>query len=106
MALTGTSRVMQAFADDRAMMTRNYKASRNRALYVTGKVYIGLAPWNARDGDLICVLLGGCTPFLLRPVPGSKRYTLVGETYVYGIMGGELFRGKMGDPRLEDIVLV
>jgi hypothetical protein len=70
---------------------RIYRASVNRAMFIISKGYIGLVPWNAKADDLVCVLLGGCTPFLLRPIPGSKRFTLVGEAYVYGIMAGELF---------------
>jgi hypothetical protein len=86
--------------------TRIYNASVNRAMFVTTKGYLGLAPWNARKGDLICVLLGGSTPFLLRPVPGRKHFTLVGECYVYGIMGGELFGHEMGHARLRDFEIV
>jgi hypothetical protein len=84
--------------------SRVYRASANRAMFVTSKGFIGLAPWNAKKGDLICVLLGGCTPYLLRPVSGL--YTLVGEAYVYGIMGGELFGHEMGHARLRDFEII
>lgn len=88
------------------MRTRIYNASVNRAMFVTTKGYLGLAPWNAREGDLICVRLGGSTPFLLRPVPGRKHFTLVGECYAYGIMGGELLGHEMGHARLRDFEIV
>ncbi|KAH8648550.1 heterokaryon incompatibility protein-domain-containing protein [Xylariales sp. PMI_506] len=65
------------------------KACAHRAMYVTKRGYIGLAPWNARQGDLLCILKGGRTPFLLRLAPAGSVYKLVGETYVYGIMAGE-----------------
>jgi hypothetical protein len=55
---------------------------------------MGLGPWNAEPNDLIFILKGGKTPFLLRPTPEADKYALVGEAYVYGIMGGELFRGE------------
>jgi hypothetical protein len=90
----------------KAMRTRIYSASMNRTMFVTTKGYLGLAPWNARKGDLICVLLGGSTPFLLRPVPSRHHFTLVGECYVYGIMGGELFGHEMGHARLRDFAVV
>ncbi|KAI3319142.1 heterokaryon incompatibility protein-domain-containing protein [Xylariaceae sp. AK1471] len=66
-----------------------FKASGHRALYVTEKGFIGLAPWNVKIGDVIAVLDGGKTPFLLQDIPTSGRFKLVGETYVHGIMGGE-----------------
>ncbi|KAI1305128.1 heterokaryon incompatibility protein-domain-containing protein [Xylaria venustula] len=68
---------------------RIFKASGHRALYITEKGYMGLAPWNAKVGDVIAVLDGGKTPFLLRQIPTSEMFKLVGETYVRGIMGGE-----------------
>ncbi|KAI0974681.1 heterokaryon incompatibility protein-domain-containing protein [Xylaria arbuscula] len=68
---------------------RIFKASGHRALYITEKGYMGLGPWNAKVGDVIAVLDGGKTPFLLRQIPTSERFKLVGETYVRGIMGGE-----------------
>ncbi len=88
----------------REVRSRIYRASKNRAMFITSKGFIGLAPWNAKKGDTICVLLGGCTPFILRPVSGS--YTLVGEAYVYGIMGGELFRHAMGHARLRNFEII
>ncbi|KAH6674396.1 hypothetical protein B0J14DRAFT_638127 [Halenospora varia] len=75
---------------------RIHGACSNRALYVTRKGYMGLAPWNATTGDLVCVLSGGCTPLLLRPLGQSGRYKFVGETYVSGIMRGGVFENKMG----------
>jgi hypothetical protein len=38
-------------------------------------------------GYMICVLLGGRTPFVLRP--REDRYELIGPCYVHGIMDGE-----------------
>ncbi|KAH7411594.1 heterokaryon incompatibility protein-domain-containing protein [Phaeosphaeria sp. MPI-PUGE-AT-0046c] len=84
--------------------SRINKASINRAMFITAKGYIGLAPWNGQKGDSIVVLLGGCTPFLLRPK--GNQYNLVGEAYVYGIMGGELFGDEMGHAQLRDFEIV
>lgn len=63
----------------------------HRALGVTNKGYIGLVPWNAGEGDFVCILQGGKTPFVLRPIvsEGSEVFKVVGEAYIYGIMGGE-----------------
>ena len=53
---------------------------------------MGMAPYSAHVGDLICVLFGGQTPFVLRKRE-PEGYLLVGECYVHGIMDGEAIRG-------------
>ncbi|KAN0091804.1 hypothetical protein V8E51_017651 [Hyaloscypha variabilis] len=60
---------------------------RHRKLFTTVQGYMGLAPSTAREGDLVCVLLGGDVPFILRP--SKSNYSLIGESYVHGIMDGE-----------------
>lgn len=59
---------------------------RNRALLCTVKGYLGLGPV-CEVGDLVCVLFGGETPFILRPKNGC--FLFVGDVYVHGIMEGE-----------------
>jgi hypothetical protein len=56
-----------------------------RCFFVTQKGYIGLGPEIARKLDSVVVLLGGQTPYVLRP-KGASAYELIGETYVNGIM--------------------
>jgi hypothetical protein len=63
-----------------------------RSLVITAKGYLCLAPMDTKDGDCIAVLLGGKTPYILRP--DEEQYRFLGESFVYGIMEGEL----MGDP--------
>jgi hypothetical protein len=54
-----------------------------------------LGPWPSllQAGDLVCVLAGGAIPFVLRQdlrsSPSKRRFKLVGEAYVHGIMHGE-----------------
>lgn len=60
----------------------------SRNLMATTRGYIGLIPDDAQTGDVVCVLLGGPTPYVLRPV-GDGDYILVGECYVYGLMNGQ-----------------
>ncbi|KAF4982697.1 hypothetical protein FZEAL_1724 [Fusarium zealandicum] len=51
---------------------------------------IGTATWDVKEGDLVCVLYGGQTPFVLsrdENCPGKYRY--VGDCYVHGLMEGE-----------------
>jgi hypothetical protein len=70
-------------------------ATANRVFCVTEKGYMGLVPYRAKENDLIVVLFGGYTPFVLREreVLGSagmgRRWQLIGECYVHGFMDGE-----------------
>jgi len=59
---------------------------RHRKLFTTVQGYMGLAPSTAREGDLVCVLLGGDVPFILRP--SKSNYSLIGESY--GKFSGQL----------------
>ena len=53
--------------------------------------FVGLGPSHTMPGDIIVVLFGGSTPFILRPRASVEAgYLLIGEAYVYGIMDGEL----------------
>lgn len=74
---------------------RIHRVCAHRAFFITKNGYMGLAPWNARAGDSIFVLKGGKTPFVLRKVPVVTGYTLVGEAFVYGVMGGEALRSEL-----------
>jgi hypothetical protein len=61
--------------------------------------WVGLAPAEVLPGDVIVLLVGGTTPFVLRPVTlegGKCKYVLVGESFVHGIMDGE-FANNAGE---------
>ena len=51
----------------------------------------GLAPTDAEEKDIICILLGCSVPVVLREQgQGAERsYKFIGEAYVYGMMDGE-----------------
>lgn len=49
--------------------------------------YYVLGPAVAEKGDVVCVLFGGRTPYILRPK--GDHYLFVGECYVHGMMDGE-----------------
>ena len=59
-----------------------------------------MAPKAARKADRMCLWLGSMVPVLLRKCP-QRRYELVGDIYVHGIMKGvtmtEGNRRKMQD---------
>ena len=76
--VVNAKRMLETFQRYRDMTKRIYKASVGRAMFVSSKGFIGLAPWNAKEGDIISVIFGGCTPYILRKVLGKEPYTLVG----------------------------
>jgi hypothetical protein len=72
-----------------------------RRFCMTARGYMSLVPPNSKAGDVVCVLFGSQTPFVLRPeserrsepmetVDSLGIYTLVGECYVNGMMDGEM----------------
>ena len=67
--------------------------------FLTKGDYIGVASWKIRSGDIICIILGATTPFVLRENlmsdGGRRDYTLVGECHVHGLMNEEGF--EMGE---------
>lgn len=63
--------------------------SSGRSFAVTSTGFFGVVPILAQPGDLICVLHGGCVPYVLRKDEDAK-YTLIGDSYVHGVMKGEI----------------
>jgi hypothetical protein len=59
----------------------------DRRLFVTEKMSLALGPEALQAGDVVCILAGGPVPYVLRKKNGY--YFLVGECYVYGMMGCE-----------------
>ncbi|KAI0114019.1 hypothetical protein GGR51DRAFT_505248 [Nemania sp. FL0031] len=80
-------------------------ASENRCFARSRKGYYVLGPGIMAPGDIVCVLFGGKLPFCLRPC--GRRYLLVGECYVHGLMEGEAMqlvdRGELSE-KVFDIV--
>lgn len=73
-----------------------FRAVCGRRPFLTKKGYIGLGPAATSEGDYVCLLFGGQTPYLIR-ANGDGRWEFVGESYVHGIMDGEGIRD--GSPR-------
>ena len=71
--------------------------TKNRIAFGTSKHrHLGLGPPKAQVGDVVAVLHGAPTPFLLRPSEAMDvlngtipTWRLVGDCYVHGIMNGE-----------------
>ncbi|OQV06843.1 hypothetical protein CLAIMM_11361 [Cladophialophora immunda] len=82
--------------DDCAAKVRPYvqevnRIAAGRALFACTSHHLGLGPWNAREGDVLCIFLGTSVPYVIRPL-SSGTYHLVGEAYVHGIMYGEFVK--------------
>ncbi|KAJ4368410.1 hypothetical protein N0V83_006767 [Neocucurbitaria cava] len=63
----------------------------HRRFVMLAKSYFGFAAENCQEGDVVVVLNGGPTPYILRPVPGSTEYTYIGDACIHGMMNGEAF---------------
>jgi hypothetical protein len=74
-----------------------------RRLVRTKGGYYGLCPVLVEEGDVIAVLFGGITPYILRP--RGKSYVLVGECYIHGLMQGQALEllnvGKLTEETFE-----
>jgi hypothetical protein len=64
-----------------------------RRVCVTRKGYVGLVPPLTMIGDVIVIIVGAQTPFVLRAAGTKRSKQLVGECYVHGVMDGEALIG-------------
>ena len=68
-----------------------------RILVVTENKQLGLFPAGTQKGDIVCVFLGGCVPFIIRAANDVEvdweiyraSYQIIRHCYVHGIMYGE-----------------
>ena len=65
----------------------------NKIVKTTGGLLANV-PEACQAGDVIAILYGWSTPFLVRPVPTG--YLLIGDCYVFGIMRGEAIDRGIG----------
>lgn len=63
--------------------------TRYRRFALTSKGYFLIGPDKLEDGDVVVLLYGGRTPFVLRPRPKGVGWTFLGECYAHGLMNGE-----------------
>lgn len=68
--------------------------ARQRSRFATKNGYIGLGPWDIEQGDVVCLLFGGSTPFVLRRSI-NETFKFMGDAYVHGIMDGELMHSNL-----------
>jgi hypothetical protein len=77
-----------------------------RSFLITQKGYYGLGPWIAEPGDLCCILIGANVPFVLRKTDKESHYRLVGETYIHGLMRGEILDTMDGNGLTEESIII
>lgn len=89
------------FATSRAINERC--TMRNFAVTTRGR--LGQMPLGTGRGDLVCILMGGEVPFVVRPTHhGSTSYNLIGDCFLNGVMNGEMLVANEHATR--EIVLV
>jgi hypothetical protein len=76
-------------------------AQGRRPLLVSGD-YLGIGPRETELGDLVFILLGADTPYILRRNSEDEALRLIGEAYVHGVMDGEAMEVN---PAIETIAL-
>ncbi len=81
-----------------------FRTTHGRQLFVSQKGYLGLGPADAKEGDILCILLGVRVPLVLRQE--RNHYTIIGDCYVDGVMDGELIEAmEAGKPKAEPIYI-
>lgn len=74
-------------------------AYNKRPIFRTEKGSMGAGPPQLQEGDIICVLYGGPTPYALRPTSVPGEYIYLGDCYVHGQMHGEAILLKEGEEK-------
>ena len=61
-----------------------------RAMAKTKGGRLALVPESSREGDVITLCKGGKVPLVLRNVPNSCEYQMIGECYVHKFVGSKV----------------
>lgn len=83
-------------------------ATRGRVMCFTKKGCLGMLPASATVGDDVFAFLGGQVLYTVRRAsPISRDCTYIGETYIHGLMDGEILTWLDGRQSIvEDLVLI
>ena len=67
------------------------RCSAGRRFCTTRFGYMGMVPPLCKPGDVVCIILGAQTPYIIRrSTDDESTYELVGECYIHGMMDGEM----------------
>jgi hypothetical protein len=75
----------------------------HHAFFTTKGGRFGIGSPHLKKGDIVLVLAGAAIPYVGRRLDSVKptpRFKLMGETYVHGIMDGEVFDSDLWDPEI------
>lgn len=76
--------------DPLVFLSQAKSVATGRRFFVTKGGHFGLGPRAQRKDDVVCILYGGQTPYVLRKL-ANGQYIFIGECYVHGMMQGEAF---------------
>jgi len=78
----------------------------DKVMLITERGYLGFGQEGSQAGDVICILAGGETPFMLRQSPAHEgRLQFLSECYVHGVMDGEVLNNQ-GSSQLEKFLIL
>lgn len=80
--------------NDALVMKRTTLALQGRRLITTTSGFLGTAPEAVLKGDILTILYGCSYPVVLRP--SCDSFLLIGESYIDGVMDGELVETREG----------
>ncbi|KAJ9427961.1 hypothetical protein QL093DRAFT_2125775 [Fusarium oxysporum] len=66
------------------------RAADDTKMFITETGHVGFGPRCMRRGDVVCVLFGGGTSYVLRQTATADEYLFLGSAYIHGIMDGEV----------------
>ncbi|VUC35364.1 unnamed protein product [Clonostachys rosea] len=69
-----------------------------RTIIITNKDEVILGPPGTKKGDQIVCFLGCDSPIVLRPVPGSENFHVVGECFALTLKDSQAFLGPLPSP--------
>jgi hypothetical protein len=95
--IVGVSDELDSAANQLEMDAYHY--CKQRRIFWTKTGSYGLGPHCMRAGDVVVVLYGGNTPYVLRP--SGDKYLFMGQAYVHDIMKGILIQEVKAGRRQE-----
>ena len=90
--------------DMRALLEHLSRVNSSKRFFTTERGRFGFGRTDIQEGDLVCVLLGGRDPYILREE--EDYYVLVGNCFCRGLMLGEAVEGlEEGKVKLDEFVI-
>ncbi|OCL13195.1 hypothetical protein AOQ84DRAFT_372400 [Glonium stellatum] len=81
--------IEQGSHDAFSQATLGYAATHGRTFFRTRRGRFGMRPSDIEQGDIIAILYGLRTPFILRPASPAGCWRIIGDSYIPPLMSGE-----------------